>query len=187
MPKKINIQMENKQLIERAQKNDRLAQKMLYEAYAPALLSVCRLYINDLHFAEDVLMKAFFKIFTNLNAYQEQNQFYAWMRKIVVNECIDFLRSKAQKNAFSDWNDVYDSLDDIACESLFEQKQIQTFIDELPEGCRMVFNLYVFEDYEHKDIARELGISLGTSKSQLSYAKKLLKEKLKKEKLGYAK
>lgn len=181
------MQSENQQLIEQAKKNDRLAQKKLYEAYASALLSVCRLYVSDLHFAEDVLMKAFFKIFTNLNAYQEQNQFYAWMRKIVVNECIDFLRSKAQKSTFSDWDDTYDSLDEISSETLFEQEKIQAFIDELPEGCRMVFNLYVFEDYQHKDIAQELGISVGTSKSQLSYAKKILKEKLKKEKLGYAK
>lgn len=187
MSQTINIQLESKYLVDKAKGNDRLAQKQLYEAYSPAMLSVCRLYINDLHFAEDVLLKAFFKIFTNLKSYSEENHLYAWMRKIVVNECIDFLRSKTQKITFSDWDDTYDSLDDISSEGLFVEEQIQSFIDELPEGCRMVFNLYVFEDYGHQQIAEELDISVGTSKSQLAYAKKILKAKLIKENYDYAK
>ena len=99
-------------LIEKAQRNDRLAQKQLYDQYAPALLSVCRLYISDLQFAEDALLKAFFKIFTSLSKYEEQEHFYAWMRRIAVNECIDFLKSKAQKLSFTDWSDTYDTIDE---------------------------------------------------------------------------
>ena len=164
-------------LIEKAQRNDRLAQKQLYDQYAPALLSVCRLYINDLQFAEDALLKAFFKIFTNLSKYEEQEHFYAWMRRIAVNECIDFLKSKAQKLSFTDWSDTYDTIDetDLDNES-FNDEQIQAFIDKLPSACRTVFNLYVFENESHKQIAEKLGISEGTSKSQLAYAKKLLQQ-----------
>ena len=156
----------DKHLIEKAQRNDRLAQKQLYDQYAPALLSVCRLYISD-----------FFKIFTHINKYQEQEHFYAWMRRITVNECIDFLRSKAQKLSFADWSDTYDTVDDAYLENEnFSDAEIQSFVDQLPTACRAVFNLYVFEDYSHKQIAKELSISEGTSKSQLAYAKKLLQQ-----------
>ena len=164
-------------LIEKAQRNDRLAQKQLYDQYAPALLSVCRLYINDLQFAGYALLKAFFKIFTNLSKYEEQEHFYAWMRRIAVNECIDFLKSKAQKLSFADWSDTYDIIDDVYLENeTFSESEIQSFVDQLPTACRTVFNLYVFEDYSHKQIAEELSISEGTSKSQLAYAKKLLQQ-----------
>ena len=164
-------------LIQKAKQQNRLAQKQLYDQYAASLLSVCRLYINDAHFAEDVLLRAFFKILTHIDSSQEQEHFYAWMRRITVNECIDFLRSKTQKVALADWNDTYDSIDDTDLDSYaFEETQIQQFIDQLPAASRAVFNLYVFEDYSHKQIAAELGISEGTSKSQLAYAKKRLKQ-----------
>lgn len=164
-------------LIEKAQRNDRLAQKQLYDQYAPALLSVCRLYISDLQFAEDALLKAFFKIFTSLSKYEEQKHFYAWIRRITVNECIDFLKSKAQKLSFTDWSDTYDTIDESELDNeSFNDEQIQAFIDKLPSACRTVFNLYVFENESHKQIAEKLGISEGTSKSQLAYAKKLLQQ-----------
>ncbi|CEN44991.1 Sigma-W factor (modular protein) [Capnocytophaga canis] len=181
MAKTINIAFEQRHVIERAKQNDRLAQKQLYDAYAPTLLSICRLYIKDEHFAEDILVKAFFKILTHLHAYEEKQHFFAWMRKIIVNECVDFQRSKIQKVTYSEWDDSLDSLDELSSNHQFEEEYIQSFIDELPVGCRLVFSLYVFEDYDHKDISNELGISVGTSKSQLAYAKKLLKEKLNKK------
>ncbi|GJH39979.1 DNA-directed RNA polymerase sigma-70 factor [Capnocytophaga sp. HP1101] len=164
-------------IIEKARHNDRLAQKQLYDQYAPALLSVCRLYISDLQFAEDALLKAFFKIFTNINTYQEQEHFYAWIRRITVNECIDSLRSKAHKLSFAEWSDTYDTIDnDTLDNESFSDDEIQTFVDKLPPACRTVFNLYVFEDCSHKQIAEKLSISEGTSKSQLAYAKKLLQQ-----------
>lgn len=183
MQKNVTLHIENQQLIENAKKNNRLAQKRLYELYSPAMLHVCRLYINDLHFAEDVLLKSFFKIFTNLNLYKEQNHFYAWIRRIVVNECLDFLKNKNQKIQFTEWTEFYDEIDEsIENELLTEEKIVQTFIDELPSGARAVFNLYVFEDYSHQQISEELKISVGTSKSQLAYAKKMLKQKVKNNK-----
>lgn len=181
MKKVIKIHFENQKIIEKAKQNDRLAQKQLYESYAPAMLSVCMLYINDLHFAEDVLLKSFFKIFTHLKNYQEQHHFYAWIRRIVVNECIDFLKSKMQKMSFSELKNDYDEADLWYEDELLNEDELQSLIDELPEGCRAIFNLYVFEDYSHNQICEELNISLGTSKSQLSYAKKILKQKIEKQ------
>jgi len=114
-------------LIQKAKQQDRLAQKQLYDQYAASLLSVCRLYISDAHFAEDVLLRAFFKILTHIDSYQEQEHFYAWMRRITVNECIDFLRSKTQKVVLADWNDTYDSIDDTDLDSYaFEESQTTT-------------------------------------------------------------
>lgn len=185
MSKTVKIKTDRRHLIERAKQNDRLAQKELYESYAPAMLSVCRLYIADLHFAEDVLLKAFFKVFTHLEKYKDEEHLYAWIRRITVNECIDFLRSKTMKIHYSDWENIYDEAEEISSEYVFEQEYLQAFIDELPIGCKMVFNLYVFEEYTHKEISKELGISEGTSKSQLAYGKKLLKEKLNTKKYNY--
>lgn len=177
MAKIVKIKNHLHEIIDKAQRNDRLAQKQIYEAYAKSLLGVCRLYINDLHFAEDVLIKGFLKIFTNIKHYKEQQHFYAWMRTIMVNECIDFLRSNTLKMSFSDWKGHYDHLPDTDYTD-YDTEQIQQLLDALPSGCRAVFSLYVFEDYSHKEIAQQLNINEGTSKSQLAYAKKLLKEKL---------
>lgn len=172
-----NTNIQDSEFINKLKCNDPLAQKQLYDRYAAALLSVCRLYIKDAHFAEDALLKAFYKIFTHIQQYKPQQKLYAWMRRITVNECIDFLRSKQQKLIYSDWNDNYDTIDDSALdEATYQEAQIQAFINQLPEGSRMVFNLYVFEDYTHKQIAQTLGINEGTSKSQLAYAKKMLKK-----------
>ena len=180
MAKIVEFHKNNNQLISKARKGDRKAQKELYDAYSPSVLSICRLYINDLHFAEDVMIKAFLKIFMNLCDYQEQNHFYAWIRRIAVNECIDFLRSSVNKITLSEWEDTGEVYEDINTKNL-DTEHLQKFIDDLPFGCKMVFNLYVFEDFTHKEIAEELSISVGTSKSQLSYAKKILKEKLSKD------
>lgn len=178
MAKIVKIKNSLHELINKAKHGDRLAQHEIYQAYSKSLLSVCRLYISDLHFAEDVLVKGFLKIFTNLKNYQEQQHFYAWMRTIMVNECIDFLRSSTHKILFADWKESYDDLYEAQSEISGSAEEIQQLLDELPEGCRMVFNLYVFEDYSHKEIAKELKITEGTSKSQLAYAKKILKQKL---------
>lgn len=179
MTKIIKLQPNPETLIVKAKHNDRLAQKGIYEAYAPALLSVCRLYVNDLHFAEDVLMKGFLNIFTHLKNYREQQHFYSWMRKIMVNECIDFLRSRTHKVAFSEWSDTHDSPTDLEGIDFSYTDELQQLLDKLPNGCRAVFSLYVFDDYSHKEIAETLAISIGTSKSQLAYAKKIIKEQFK--------
>ncbi|MBV7439987.1 RNA polymerase sigma factor [Weeksellaceae bacterium TAE3-ERU29] len=180
MAKIVSFHKNNNRLIAEVKKGNRIAQKELYEAYSPSVLSICRLYINDLHFAEDIMIKAFFKIFMKLPDYQEQNHFYAWIRRITVNECIDFLRSSVNKMTFSEWEDMDETYEDFNTKNI-DTEYLQKFIDDLPFGCKMVFNLYVFEDFTHKEIAEELSISVGTSKSQLSYAKKILQEKLSKD------
>ena len=145
--------------------------------YSGKMLSVCRYYIRDLHFAEDVMIKSFFKAFTAIEKYQEKSSFYTWLKSIITNECIDFLRSKTNRLEFAAWDENMETVSDEMNDEL-NLKELQQKIDELPDGCKIIFNLYVMEEMKHSEIAEKLQISVGTSKSQLSYARKCLMEKL---------
>ncbi|MDQ7918249.1 RNA polymerase sigma factor [Mesonia sp. MT50] len=174
----ISLHNNEKKLIQRAAKNNRLAQQTLYEIHAPKMLSVCRMYIKDLHFAEDVMLKGFFKVFKNLDGFQHKGSFEGWVRRIMVREAIDFLRRKKEIQ-FSDRMEQYDAAldtDDYASAEAIQH--LQELIDELPEGYKMVFVMYAVEGYKHQEIAELLHISEGTSKSQLFKARKVLQEKL---------
>lgn len=176
----------DKKLISKAIKNDRTAQNRIYERYAPKMLSVCRMYIKDLHFAEDVMVRGFFKVFKNLKTFKYQGSFEGWIRRIMIREAIDFLRVQKQLD-FSD-----DIESDFHPETnqpfgAFETDYIQEKIDQLPEGYKVVFVMYVVEGYKHKEIAETLKISVGTSKSQLFKARQLLQDQLTQKDKGYEK
>ncbi|WP_378182429.1 RNA polymerase sigma factor [Aquimarina sp. SS2-1] len=165
------------QLIKKAIKEHRDAQRLLYDTYAPKMLSVCRRYIRDIHFAEEVMLSGFFKVFKNLKQFNFEGSFEGWIRRIMVNESISFLRKQKQILFTEDipvsneasWNNIHIEL---------EVEQIQELIDNLPEGYRMVFVLYAVEGYKHNEIATMLGVSESTSKSQLFKARKMLQQKL---------
>ncbi|WP_103072425.1 RNA polymerase sigma factor [Aquimarina sediminis] len=168
------------QLIRRAAKQYRDAQHQLYNQYAPKMLSVCRRYIKDVHFAEEVMLGGFLKVFTNLNKFKFEGSFEGWIRRIMINESITFLRKEKQILFIEEvtsyreesWNNINIEL---------EVDQIQELIDSLPEGYRMVFVLYAVEGYKHKEIAKMLEISENTSKSQLFKARRMLQQKLNKQ------
>ncbi len=177
--KVIKLHKNELDLINRATKHDREAQRLLYNMYAPKMLSVCRLYIKDLHHAEDVMLNGFFKVFKYLGSYLGQGSFEGWIRKIMIRESISFIRAKKDL-VFSEadvalrqvpYNDVFSEI---------EVAEIQQVIDELPEGYKIVFVMYAIEGYTHQEIASELKISIGTSKSQLYKARKLLQKELEK-------
>ncbi len=172
----IDIYQEEKQLIALAIDNNRAAQKKLYAKYSPKMLSVCRQYIKDLHHAEDHMISAFLKVFLNLKNFEHKGSFEGWIRRIMVNECISFIRAQKKISFLDDENFYEESIDTTDIKLTVEE--IQLLIDSLPEGCKMVFNLYAIEGYKHKEIADMLGITEGTSKSQLSHARKMLQEQL---------
>jgi RNA polymerase sigma-70 factor, ECF subfamily len=176
--KVVDIHSELKILILQATANDRKAQKVLYQKYAPKLLSVCRQYLPDMHMAEDMLVTTFMKIFTNLEKFESKGQFEAWIRRIAVNECISFIRA-SKKVRYAEEKEILTFADSVD-ERLYTA-DIQEMIDNLPYGCKMVFNLYAVEGYKHHEIATMLQISEGTSKSQLAYARKLLRQMLEPE------
>jgi RNA polymerase sigma-70 factor, ECF subfamily len=176
--KVINLHQEEKELIELAVANNRHAQQKIYSKFSPKMLSVCRQYIKDLHNAEDIMITAFMKVFTNLNKFEHKGSFEGWIRRIMINECISYIRVLKKVKFIEDENYIEDSFNNI--ESQFSVDDIQSLIDNLPDGYKMVFNLYCVEGFKHQEIATMLGINEGTSKSQLSHARKMLQEQINK-------
>ena len=142
------------------------------------MLGVCRQYIKDLQYAEDVMVMGFVKVFKGLHSFEHRGSFEGWIRRIMVRESISFLR-KRQFVVYDD--EVLDThqIQPTAGASHMDEEYIQALIDALPEGYKMVFVLYAVEGYKHQEIAEMLDISEGTSKSQLFKARKLLQENLK--------
>jgi len=174
------------EIISRCLKNDRKAQQVLYDKYAPGLLGMCIRFTGNRAEAEDVLQEAFLKIFLNLDHYRGTSSLAAWMRRIVINTAITlYHRNKKHRNCV-DVDDMREKTPgncDIS-ELEFTREEMLKVIMDLPPGYRMVFNLYAMEGYKHKEIAEEMGIDINTSKSQYSRAKKIIQCRLLKMKGG---
>lgn len=172
----ISLFRNDKTQIRKAAAGNREAQRALYEQLAPGMLATCRRYVQDVHFAEDVMVEGFVKVFANLEQYRFEGPFEGWVRRIMVREAIDFLR-KRQFVVFE--ADLPESGTAVNPPSDFlEAEHIEACIDALPDGYRMVFVLYAIEGYTHSEIARMLDISEGTSKSQLYKARQVLQHQL---------
>lgn len=165
--------MTEEELIQACRKQQRRAQQRLYDRYSPVLFGVCKRYISRNEDAEDVLVESFFKIFSNLEQYKGEGSFEGWMRRIVANEALMFLR---RRNLFQFDIEIGDL--EIAAptpvHSELAAQDILHLLNQLPTGYRTVFNLYALEGFKHREIAAMLGISINTSKSQLALAKKKL-------------
>jgi RNA polymerase sigma-70 factor (ECF subfamily) len=172
--KVIPLHQEEQQWIAQAKELNRQAQQRIYQHHAPKMLCVCRQYVKDIHLAEDVMITAFMKVFTNLKSFENKGSFEGWIRRIMIHECISFIRVQ-KKVAYTDDLEWSEPVEDEE-EQLWTAEELQRAIDALPEGYKMVFNLYVLEGLKHREISELLGISEGTSKSQLSHAKNLLKK-----------
>ncbi|MBU0489012.1 MAG: RNA polymerase sigma factor [Bacteroidetes bacterium] len=176
--------LSDKQIIEGCKAGKRKAQQLLYRKFHPAMMGICLRYCKSHEEAEDVLVGGFMTIFTKIKDYRGEGALAAWIRRIFVNAAIDHYRSNLKFQMHSDVAEI----ERVArSEPDFNAKmsadEIMTLVQQLPEGCRMVFNLYAIEGYHHKEIAEMLGISENTSKTQLLYARKLLQAKL--HKLNY--
>lgn len=174
----IHLHQDENKVIQLAVENNRQAQRKIYTQFSPKMLGVCRQYIKDLHQAEDVMITAFMKVFTNLKSFENKGSFEGWIRRIMVNECISQIRVQKKVNFIEDENYFEESFNNI--ESQFSLDDIQFLIDSLPDGYRTVFNLFAIEGYKHREIATMLGITEGTSKSQFSHARKMLQNQINK-------
>lgn len=172
----IQLHHEETKIIKLAVENNRQAQQQIYSRFSPKMLSVCRQYVKDIQLAEDVMITAFMKAFTNLSKFEHKGSFEGWIRRIMVNECISYLRVQKKVKFAEDEFFTEESFNEI--DSQFTIDQIQFLIDALPDGYKMVFNLYAIEGYKHNEIAKMLGINEGTSKSQLSHARKMLQTQI---------
>ncbi|WP_396169699.1 RNA polymerase sigma factor [Flavobacterium sp.] len=166
------------EIIQLAVDNNRQAQRKIYTQFSAKMLGVCRQYIKDIHQAEDVMITAFMKVFTNIKNFENKGSFEGWIRRIMVNECISYIRVQKKVNFIEDESYSEESFNNI--ESQLSLEDIQFLIDSLPEGYKMVFNLFAIEGYKHHEIASMLGINEGTSKSQLSQARKMLQTQINK-------
>lgn len=166
------------ELIEGCRKQDTQAQKELYDRFSSRLYAICCRYVKDQMEAEDVWIMAFTKILERIDQYKGEGNFEGWMRKVVVNESLSYLRR--HKNMYletnieaADFEPDYDQL-----EKHLEAEDLLTLINALPSGYKIVFNMYAIDGYSHKEIADHLGISENTSKSQLSRARAALQKSL---------
>lgn len=175
--------MDDATLVEKCIEGDPKAQRLLFDKFAPKMLGVCLRYAKNTEQAEDVLQEGFIKVFTKLKNYQGKGSFEGWIRRIMVNTSLDQIRKevKFQDNVAMDDVDYKLELDTYILESL-QAKDLLILINEMPEGYKVVFNMFAIEGYSHKEIAEELNISVNTSKSQYSRARSYLKVKL--EELG---
>ena len=168
----------HRDIIERCMNGDRKAQFELYRLYSQAMYNVClRMSNNDLD-AEDLLQQSFVDVFTKLHSFRFESSIGAWIKRIVVNNCINFLKKRKLLTTSLD-----DRFHRVAEDAPVEKAKINVAaineaIAQLPPGYRVVFSLYLFEGYDHKEIGQILEISEATSKSQYSRAKKKLKSLL---------
>ncbi|MCB0399488.1 MAG: RNA polymerase sigma factor [Winogradskyella sp.] len=176
--KVIQLHKNETKLIQRAAKNNREAQHVLYELHAPKMLSVCRYYIKDVHKAEEVMLNGFFKVFKYIKTFKGKGSFEGWIRRIMVREAISFLRQQKHIE-FASEDDFLEQDYTNNIKTNIEVAEIQQLIDSLREGYKMVFIMYAIEGYKHHEIAELLNISEGTSKSQLFKARQMLQAKIK--------
>lgn len=181
---KISPNTPDEELIVQCLENNRRAQKALYDKYASKMMAVCIRYSNDIPAAEDILQEGFVKAYRNLDKFRFDGSFEGWLRRIIVNTAIEHYRKK---------NHLYPLLEsaegelEISNDNVLQQlaaEDIMKLIQELSPGYRTVFNMYVIEGYSHKEIAKQLNISEGTSKSQLARARYLLMDEINKH-LGH--
>lgn len=170
------------QLIVSCQKEERKAQKELYERFAPTMLGVCRRYVKHLEIAEEMLSNGFIKAFRYINNFEGKGSFEGWLRKIMIRECLDYLKTE------KDWMVSVDTFlpsmepsQDAATD--LETEELLALIDELPAGYKEIFNLYVIEGMKHHEIATLLNISENTSKTQLMKARLALQKRI--EEINY--
>ena len=168
----------HKDVVEGCKKGDRKSQQQLYQLYSKAMYNICFRMLNNQADAEDLLQNSFVDVFTKLHYFRFDSSIGAWIKRIVINNCINYLKKKrlaltdigdrefaAISEEVTNWDEVE-----------FSVKKVQRGIEQLPEGYRVVLSLYLLEGYDHKEIAEILNITPSTSKSQYSRAKKKLRE-----------
>ena len=167
-------------VISKCRKGDTSAQKQMYEWLAPRMFAVCLRYIGDKEYAKDVLHDGFITLFSKIGAYKGEGSFEGWARRIFITASLMHLR---KKDALKHAEDVQEYSNEMICDSSaidrIDASTLLKLITQMPAGFRTVFNMYTIEGYTHQEIAQELGITEGGSRSQLSRAKIWLKEKLK--------
>jgi len=175
------VYLQHKTLVEQSKKGDRKAQFALYHQYVDAMFQISLRMLNNRADAEDILQESFVKAFKNLKQFKYESSFGAWLKKIVINNCINHLKKRKLN-----WIAIEDAQFDVSEETaennqyqLPKIEQVKETIKQLPDGFRVVLTLYLFEGYDHKEISQILNISESTSKTQYYRAKNKLRQLIK--------
>ncbi|KIA89276.1 RNA polymerase sigma factor [Kaistella jeonii] len=171
---KILFNNKKEDLLSRLKKQEPAAQKIFYEQNVKRFLSVSKSYVSDIYQAEDCVIKAFCKIFKSIETFRSEGNLEGWARRIVVNECLNFIKSHKTVFYIDDINPAV--LEEFHDEITDFDFNAQELLDQLPDAYRMVFNLYVIEGCSHQEISETLDISLAVSKTQLFRAKEKLRK-----------
>jgi RNA polymerase sigma factor (sigma-70 family) len=179
LDQKSNYNISEPDLIEGCIKGDRRMQEELYRRFSPKMYAVCLRYAGNADDARDLLQEGFIKVYKNLHRFRAEGSFEGWIRRVFINTSIEQFRKKSARlsTVTEKEENAIEDPDITALDSLAE-RDIINIIQELSPGYRTVFNLYVVEGYSHKEIGEMLGISEGTSKSQLARAKSVLQKKI---------
>ncbi len=173
-----------KELVAACKAGNRKAQKRVYELFAGRMLIICRRYAKDSEQAKDLLHDGFIKVFLNLSKFQEKSALSTWITRIMINNCISAIRKDLRRGMQVDmekaesYNSVGPAEYEIRDAESLTAQDVFAELTHLPLGYRTVFSMYLLDGYSHKEIAASLGISVGTSKSQLAKARKMLAQRL---------
>jgi RNA polymerase sigma factor (sigma-70 family) len=167
-------------IFEKCKKEDAKAQRILYEVFSGKLMGLCRRYTRSRDEAQDILQETFIRIFTHFHQLKSSDKMESWMKSIAVRTAINYYHKRKNHSL------LFTNIETISSEPPANAESIASFTDEylialvngLPDGCRIIFNMFAIEGYSHGEIAEMLHISEGTSRSQFHHAKYLLKEKL---------
>jgi RNA polymerase sigma-70 factor (ECF subfamily) len=180
----IRFMLSEDELIEGCQKGNRASQRALYDRFCRKMLVVCLRYSKTTAEAEDILQEAFVKIFQGIKNFRKESKLETWITRIMVNTAMNANRKKLYLLPMVDIQETNLPDEEVSISGI-HFTQLLEMIQALPQGCQIVFNLFAIEGYSHKEIAEQLGISEGTSKSQFARAKSLLQQKLQKESTYY--
>ena len=174
----------HKEIIELSKIGNQKAQYQLYRLYSRGMFNICYRMVNNREEAEDILQDSFCDAFTKLDSFRFESTFGIWLKKIVINRCINWMRKKKIIFVFPDKIDeeAHNTENEVDYEQMtLDVNKIHMAIGQLPEGYRIIFSLYALEGYDHAEISEIMDISESTSKSQYLRAKKRIKEILKSE------
>ena len=173
----------DQKIIEACGKGSKKAFRELYRKYAPVLLGICTRYSRDINEAEDILQEGFIKIFNKIGSFRSEGSFEGWMKRIMINTAINHYHKNLKHQRYVEINEIQEQLSDdndqeIDPELPVNKEIILAIVQNMPEGYRFVFNMFVFEGYSHAEIAEKLGVSVNTSKTQLFKARQYLRKRI---------
>ncbi|WP_456462892.1 RNA polymerase sigma factor [Reichenbachiella sp.] len=181
------MEIDEKKLIKDCVRGKRQAQEQLYQLYSSRMFAICLRYTKAQQEAEDVLQDSFIKVFKQIKNYKGDAPLVFWIKRIVINTALNSQRSKLYLYPMVDVDDLRESPGAQQDVSDYSMEELLTMVKSLPGSSQIIFNLYAIEGYKHHEIAEMLEISVGTSKSQYSRAKYLLREKMKENTKNYGK